>query len=110
MSADASTNSNASLDEKNLNITSEAEIKNEDVTAEPVLSTVLSPNGKIVYISDKVDEAMKLAEEAKEIEVTPEEDRKLRWKIDYCMFPLMCILYAVQFMDKISTSQRRSWD
>lgn len=104
MSADASTNSNASLDEKNLNITSEAEIKNEDVTAEPVLSTVLSPNGKIVYISDKVDEAMKLAEEAKEIEVTPEEDRKLRWKIDYCMFPLMCILYAVQFMDKISTS------
>lgn len=47
---------------------------------------------------------MKLAEEAKEIEVTPEEDRKLRWKIDYCMFPLMCILYAVQFMDKISTS------
>ena len=104
MTADASTNSNASLDEKNLNITSEAEIKNEDVTAEPVLSTVLSPNGKIVYISDKVDEAMKLAEEAKEIEVTPEEDRKLRWKIDYCMFPLMCILYAVQFMDKISTS------
>ncbi|KOG98731.1 allantoate permease DI49_3160 [Saccharomyces eubayanus] len=104
MSGGASTNSNASIDEKNLNITSEAEIKNEDVYAEPVLSTVLSPNGKVVYISDKVDEAMKLADEAKEIEVTPEEDRKLRWKIDYCMFPLMCILYAVQFMDKISTS------
>ncbi|CAI4044077.1 hypothetical protein SKDZ_10G3480 [Saccharomyces kudriavzevii ZP591] len=104
MSADRSSNSNASLDEKNLNITSEAEIKNGDVTAEPVLSTVLSPNGKLVYISDKVDEAMKLAEEAREIEVTPQEDKKLRWKIDYCMFPLMCILYAVQFMDKISTS------
>ncbi|CAI4045457.1 hypothetical protein SUVZ_10G3340 [Saccharomyces uvarum] len=103
MSLDASTNSNASMDEKNLNITLEAEIKNEEVYAEPVLSTVLSPNGKVVYISDKVDEAMKLADEAKEIEVTPEEDRKLRWKIDYCMFPLMCILYAVQFMDKIST-------
>ena len=99
MSADASTNSNASLDEKNLNITSEAEIKNEDVTAEPVLSTVLSPNGKVVYIGDKVDEAMKLAEEAKEIEVTPEEDRRLRWKIDYCMFPLMCIPVSYTHLD-----------
>ncbi|QLL32382.1 hypothetical protein HG536_0C05510 [Torulaspora globosa] len=72
---------------------------------ENVLSTVLSPYGKEVVIKDAdVDDAMKMAGEAKGLKITPEEDRKLVWKIDLCMFPLMCLLYAVQFMDKITTS------
>ncbi|QLQ79903.1 hypothetical protein HG537_0C05510 [Torulaspora globosa] len=70
---------------------------------ENVLTTVLSPYGKEVVIKD-VDDAMEMAEEAKGLKITPEEDRKLVWKIDLCMFPLMCLLYAVQFMDKITTS------
>ena len=68
------------------------------------LNNIISPTGKVVHVDDeKVDDAMKLAAEAKEIEVTPEQDRKLVWKIDICMFPLMCLIYAVQFMDKIAT-------
>lgn len=88
------------LDEKNVHSGS-APVAN-DVEVEHILSTVLSPDGKEVLIYD-VDDAMKLADEAKEITVTPEEDRKLLWKLDLCMFPLMCLLYAVQFMDKITT-------
>ncbi|CCK72924.1 allantoate permease family MFS transporter KNAG_0M00710 [Huiozyma naganishii CBS 8797] len=53
--------------------------------------------------SGHVDDAMKLADEAKKITVTPEEDRKLVWKLDLVMFPLICFIYAIQYMDKIAT-------
>lgn len=65
-----------------------------------VITSILSPNGNEVFINGDVDEAMKLALRAKEVELTPEEDKKLVRKIDLCMFPLMCLLYAIQFMDK----------
>ncbi|KAK5782438.1 hypothetical protein RI543_000375 [Arxiozyma heterogenica] len=51
----------------------------------------------------ELDDAMRLADDAKQIKITPEQDRKLVWKIDLCMFPLMCLIYAVQFMDKVAT-------
>ena len=39
------------------------------------LNNIISPTGKVVHVDDeKVDDAMKLAAEAKEIEVTPEQD------------------------------------
>lgn len=98
----------SSLEEKNNVI----DVNQEDIEngsqsihkVENILSTVISPNGNVVVINDaKVDEAMKLADEAKLLNITPEADRRLRWKIDLCMFPLMCLIYAVQFMDKIAT-------
>lgn len=74
------------------------------IKEEPILTTILSPNGQPVVISSvNVDMAMKLAQESMDLQITKEEDTRLRWKIDFCMFPLMCLLYAVQFMDKIST-------
>lgn len=75
----------------------------DDAERGHVLDTIISPYGKRVVI-DGVDDAMDFAEQAKDIKVTPEEDRKLLWKIDLCMFPLMCLLYALQYMDKVTTS------
>ncbi|SCV02700.1 LAMI_0H02102g1_1 [Lachancea mirantina] len=69
---------------------------------ENVISTIVSPSGKEVKVTGDVDEAMRLALESREIKITEQEDRKLVWKIDLYMFPLMCILYAIQFMDKVS--------
>ncbi|CAR23765.1 KLTH0E16588p [Lachancea thermotolerans CBS 6340] len=51
-----------------------------------------------------VDIAKKLALDAADVLLTPEEDKKLVRKIDLNMFPLMCLLYAVQYMDKASSS------
>lgn len=98
----------SSIDEdKDLIHISEADIEKGSLNehnAKAILSTVISPNGNVVLIdNERVDDAMKLADEAKQIEITPEQDRKLVWKIDLCMFPLMCLIYAVQFMDKIAT-------
>lgn len=50
-----------------------------------------------------LDDATRLADDAKQIEITLEQDRKLVWKIDLCMFPLICLIYTVQFMDKVAT-------
>lgn len=70
-----------------------------------VLETIVSPHGDVIKLDgDHVDDAMDYLEDAKEVVITPEEDRKLVWKIDLCMFPLMCLLYATQFMDKVATS------
>lgn len=90
----------APMEEKNGNVGTVDAIEND---LENELSVVISPYGKEVIIKD-VDIAMQMADEAKALYITPEEDRKLLWKIDLCMFPLMCLLYAVQFMDKVSTS------
>ncbi|SCV99430.1 LAFE_0A02982g1_1 [Lachancea fermentati] len=77
-------------------------IPDEDMN---VISTIMSPHGKEVLVSGKLedaDDAMKLAMQAESITVTEEEDRKLVRKIDLYMFPLMCLLYSIQFMDKVS--------
>ncbi|SCU82851.1 LADA_0C08306g1_1 [Lachancea dasiensis] len=67
-----------------------------------VVSTIISTSGREVKLTGNVDDAMRLALEAPKIVVTPEEDRRLVRKIDLYMFPLLCLLYAIQFMDKIS--------
>ncbi|SCU90308.1 LAME_0E07976g1_1 [Lachancea meyersii CBS 8951] len=69
---------------------------------ENVLSTILSPSGREVKVTGDVDDAMRLALKSNKIEVSPEDDARLVRKIDLYMFPLMCLLYAIQFMDKIS--------
>lgn len=67
-----------------------------------VISTIVSPSGREVQVTGNVDDAMKLALESQQLKITPEEDRKLVRKIDLYMFPLLCLLYSIQFMDKIS--------
>lgn len=72
----------------------------KNIGTKDVITSIISPNGNEVIVDGDVDEAMKLAFKAKNVVLTPEEDKKLVRKIDLCMFPLMCILYAIQFMDK----------
>lgn len=71
------------------------------------LDTVISPSGKLVHLAhdDKhLDEALAFAREHGHIEVTPEEDAKVRRKIDLIVMPLFCFLYMNQFMDKTGIS------
>lgn len=99
---DSDGSSNNVPDEKIHNVVS---ITAEEIGDEnAVITSILSPSGREVKITGDVDDAMKLALESKDVTLTPEEDRKLVRKIDLCMFPLMSLLYAVQFMDKVSNS------
>lgn len=55
---------------------------------------------------EDVDEAMQLAiiSETKGVHFNAERDRKLLLKVDLCLLPLLCFLYALQFMDKTTNS------
>lgn len=68
-----------------------------------VLSHVRSIDGRIVDITGDVDEAMKYALESEDVELTDEEAKRLVRKIDIFLLPLICLLYAMQFMDKVSS-------
>lgn len=95
--------SNSSREEKDIIKTDVSHIVSfteDKIGDRNVITSILSPSGREVAITGDVDDAMKLALKAKDIELTPEEDKKLVRKIDLYMFPLMCLLYAVQFMDK----------
>lgn len=74
------------------------------LTSANKLTSFISPiTGKPVQIID-ADEAVKYADPHDLIETTPEEDRRLMRKVDLYLMPLICIVYAVQFMDKLSIS------
>jgi len=92
--------------EKKLNLV--VSITNADIESlnrDHVITTVLSPHtGKVVEITGDVDEAMKFALEGEKVTLDEETDRKLLRKIDLYVLPLICILYATQFMDKLSNS------
>lgn len=36
-----------------------------------------------------------------EVQLTPEMDRRLRWKADFYIMPVICLVYGIQFADKI---------
>lgn len=60
---------------------------------------------KDVIISDvSTFEALELNREALHSELTAEEARALRWKIDLRLMPLLCITYALQAIDKNTLS------
>lgn len=71
-----------------------------------------SDNGtKVVYeTSEKeirpgdVDLAYQLAQESHGIVVDEKTNRRLLWKTDRYVCPLLCLVYAIQFMDKVSNS------
>lgn len=83
-------------------------ITNEDIESanrDHVITSVISPHtGKEVQITGDVDDAMRFALEGEKVELDPETDRKLLRKIDLYLLPLICLLYATQFMDKLSNS------
>lgn len=80
-------------------------ISKEDIEQGNVVAQILS-NGKEVHITGDVDGAMEfLVEHEDDLgDFTPEQDRKLLWKIDLFLMPVMCLLYCFQFMDKLSNS------
>lgn len=105
-SSSGSSKSSFDLDNNNIKLSDhEQNFESESPKSTLSLQTIISPDGKEIRIGtdNKLDDAMKLAEDAKHIVVTPKQDRKLVWKIDLCMFPLMCLIYAVQYMDKVAT-------
>ena len=89
-------------DQSNVEITSTFSKNNLDPHA--VLSHVVSIDGRVVDVTGDVDEAMKYAFDAEEVELTDEQARKLLFKIDIYLLPLICLLYSIQFMDKVSSS------
>jgi ACS family allantoate permease-like MFS transporter len=77
----------------------------ENTKNDSVLGHVKSSNG-VVVITDDVDEAMEYAIEAEgdAVILEPKQEKKLLLKIDFFLLPLICLLYAIQYMDKISIS------
>ncbi|KAH7133974.1 major facilitator superfamily domain-containing protein [Dactylonectria macrodidyma] len=64
-----------------------------------------SSSMKGVIINDvSTYEAINLNREALDSDLTPEEARALRWKIDLRLMPLLCITYALQAIDKNTLS------
>lgn len=76
----------------------------DNIGTENVLTHVRSIDGKMVDVTGDVDEGMEyaIAAEAENVELIPEEENRLVWKIDLLFLPLICLLYAIQFMDKVS--------
>lgn len=76
----------------------------ENIDTHEVLSHVRTIDGRLVDVTGDVDEAMKYALDNEEVELTEEENKRLLRKIDLFLLPLICLLYALQFMDKVSSS------
>lgn len=69
----------------------------------PIASFTLA-DGKLVTITGNVDDAMGIALHEEPVELDEASDRRLLRKIDVYLMPLICLLYACQFMDKTTTS------
>lgn len=59
---------------------------------------------KVHLVADDGDIALQLAAQAENVELDPKTARKLLWKIDLYVCSMMCFVYAIQFMDKLSNS------
>lgn len=70
-----------------------------------VLSTVMSPSGKVVQFDQRdLDDALQYLDEIKELEIDPAVEKKLLRKIDICLMPLIALVNACMMMDKGSNS------
>jgi MFS transporter, ACS family, allantoate permease len=90
-------------DNVNVNVELHSTFSKENIDTHQVLSHVVSIDGRIVDITGDVDEAMKYALDAEDVELTPEENKTLLRRIDIFLLPLICLLYSLQFMDKVSS-------
>lgn len=77
-----------------------------DVESQEKITTFKLPHGKPIHLTTTGDEALEFvrSHEGEKFEIDPEEDKKLVRKIDMYLLPLICLLYSVQFMDKMSNS------
>jgi len=57
-----------------------------------------------IEIDSGVDVAVELVLNDNQPDVSPEESRRLRIKCDWHLFPILCAVYTVQYMDKLSLS------
>ena len=89
--------------------TDSKEIYNVEVISvddlESVTSTVISLNGKVKLIHEKdADIAMQYVSEIVDLELDPAYERKLLWKIDLYLLPIIIALMSCQLMDKTTNS------
>ncbi|KAK8443588.1 Allantoate permease [Candidozyma auris] len=71
------------------------------------LYNIISPHtGKPIHLTDTGDEALQfvMSHKGEEVTIDPKTEKRLLRKIDICIIPLVCLLYAIQFMDKLSNS------
>ena len=80
-----------------------ASFTEENINNDQVITTILSPDGKEVPVTGDVDEAMKLALHSHR-ELDEATDKRLLRKTDFYIMPLICFLYACQYMDKTTNS------
>ena len=100
-SASSSHGQNATIEKENV------EVGVSSVDNFTALDTVISPSGKVVHIAHDdahLDEALEFARAHGHVEISPEEDAKVRRKLDMIIMPLFCFLYMNQFMDKTGIS------
>lgn len=63
----------------------------------------IGDRNQIVDASD-VDVAARLTA-GRDVDVSPEDEVRIRRKIDWCIMPLMCVMYMMQFADKTTLGQ-----
>ncbi|KAF3994086.1 hypothetical protein FT663_00106 [Candidozyma haemuli var. vulneris] len=71
------------------------------------VTTFISPNtGKAIHLKETKDEALDyiMSHDDEQPVLDEKTDKKLLFKIDCYLLPCICLLYAVQFMDKLSNS------
>lgn len=75
-------------------------------SCEPVAAVISTKTGQQVNHAGGVDDAMEfvLSHEEKHEPIDEATNRRILWKIDLYLLPLICLLYSVQFMDKLSNS------
>jgi ACS family allantoate permease-like MFS transporter len=69
-----------------------------------VITSFTSAGGKVVNVTGDVDEAMKIALNIDGVVLDKATNKRILRKIDIYLLPLICMLYAFQFMDKTTTS------
>ncbi|CCH40701.1 putative membrane protein [Wickerhamomyces ciferrii] len=80
--------------------------KDQDITTGEVITSFISPLNNTKDIEKNADEALTLAlaNQDRHIELDPKATKRLIRKVDFCILPMIGILYACQFMDKITHS------
>lgn len=76
----------------------------DDIGSARVLTSITSPCGREVEVTGEVDEAMKYAIGNSGVVIDEATNKRLLRKIDLYLAPVMCFLYACQFMDKTTNS------
>jgi len=96
------------MDEKIENLPAKSE-KNVEAGIDPNPPMEEGDAVSVVYVhADKndADEALKVFQghEGEQIVMTPEMEKKLLWKIDLNLMPMLCVVYGLNYLDKTCIS------